>query len=153
MYHFHIRARSSSAHVLHPPYLINFSRLLLSKNCSQQLGPTCRRTWCHVYFGCRFAARDVSQCLRERQLASTSCSALWRPVVGICVHLQFSFVVAECNDAGLFAYVSFLGVCSHTLGIGDTVVMGSPVVFWLLCGDPVPMPSTFIAKSIYKITG
>ena len=30
----------------------------------------------------------------------------------------------------------FLGVCSHTLGIGDAVVMGNAVVLWLLSGYP-----------------
>ena len=84
----------------------------------------------------QFAAYEVSQWLRGLILASTSCSThsgLWlvirRHIVGSPPHLQFSFVWAESDDTRLF-----LGVCSHTLGICDTVVMETAVILWLLCG-------------------
>ena len=46
--------------------------------------------------------------------------------------------------------MAFLGVCSHTLGIGDTVVMATDVVPMFLCGYPIPFPSALVAKSKSK---
>ena len=55
--------------------------------------------------------------------------------------------VATPADAGLSMSVDFvLGVCSHTLGIGEAVVRRTAVVLWLL----IPFESTFIAKSMSK---
>ena len=49
----------------------------------------------------------------------------------------------------------FLGVCSVTLGIGETVVIATDVAFWLRRGDPMPLPLPFIsvAKSMTVAAG
>ena len=84
------QAQPSCAHALHFPHLINFCRLLLSENSSQQ--------YRHDVIFSRFAGHAVSQWLRRLQHASTSYSThagLWlviirRRVAGFLLQLQFS---------------------------------------------------------------
>ena len=47
----------------------------------------------------------------------------------------------------------FLGVCSVTLGIGETVVIATDVAFWLRRGDPMPLPFISVAKSMPVAAG
>ena len=47
----------------------------------------------------------------------------------------------------------FLCVCSHTLGIGDTVAMGTAVILRLILGDFISVPLTFVAKPMSIFTG
>ena len=55
---------------------------------------------------------------------------------GFLLHHQFSFVWDECKEAGLSKSVAFLGVCSHTLEIGDTVEMGTLRSFGFFADSP-----------------
>ena len=73
------------------------------------------------------------QRLRGLPLASPSYSThsgQWLVIRGptagffLTLQLQFSFTWAQCDDAGLSTSVALLSICSHTTGIGDTVVMG-----------------------------
>ena len=109
-----------------------------------------------IYSKNRFVAREVSQWLRGLQLASTSystCAGLWpvisRPVAAF--YLQFQFSLVEGLSAiwrRSFTSADFSGCFFAHCGTSPNRQLWSSGL--ILCGDPIPLPSTFVVMYMSK---